>query len=96
MISKPTHWRTGPHGRESVAAAGEVVSLERLLTAGEKSGRITSRPERTDREIEVIAFRLGMTVAEVRLAIARGHTEFIDARQPLRRRLDDDLRHAND
>ena len=96
MISKPTHWRTGPHGRESVAAAGEVVSLERLLTAGETSGRITSRPERTDREIEVIAFRLGMTVAEVRLAIARGHTEFIDARQPLRRRLDDDLRHAND
>ena len=96
MISRPTHWRTGPNGRESVAAAGEVVSLERLLTAGEKSGRITSRPERTDREIEVIAFRLGMTVAEVRRAIARGHTEFIDARQPLRRRLDDDLRHADD
>jgi hypothetical protein len=96
MISRPTHWRTGPNGRESVAAAGEVVSLERLLVAGEKSGRITSRPERTDAEIELIAFRLGMTVAEVRRAIARGHTEHIDARQPLRRRLDDDLRHAND
>jgi predicted deacylase len=78
MISRPTHWRTGPNGRESVAAAGEVVSLERLLTAGEKSGRITSRPERTDREIEVIAYRLGMTVAEVRRAIARGRTEIID------------------
>jgi len=78
MISRPTHWRAGPNGRESVAAAGEVVSLERLLTAGEKSGRITSRPERTDREIEVIAFRLGMTVAEVRRAIARGRTEIID------------------
>ena len=96
MISRPTHWRTGPHGRESVAAAGEVVSLERLLTSNEKSRRITSRPERTDAEIEVIAYRLGMTVAEVRRLIARGHTEFIDARQPLRRRLDDDLRHAND
>lgn len=94
MISRPTHWRTGPNGRESVAAAGEVVSLERLLTAGEKSGRITSRPERTDREIEVIAWRLGITVAEVRRLIARGHTERIDAaRQPLRCRLDDDLDH---
>ena len=79
MISRPTHWRTGPHGRESVAAAGEVVSLERLLSGGERSGRITSRPERTDREIEVIAFRLGMTVAEVRSAIARGRTEILDA-----------------
>ena len=96
MISRPTHWRTGPHGRESVAAAGEVVSLERLLDSNEKSSRITSRPERTDAEIEVIAWTLGMTVAEVRRAIARGHTEHIDARQPLRRRLDDDLRHAND
>jgi hypothetical protein len=55
------------------------VSLERLLTAGEKSGRITSRPERTDREIEVIAYRLGWTVAEVRRAIARGRTEILDA-----------------
>ena len=96
MISRPTHWRTGPHGRESVAAAGEVVSLERLLVAGEKSGRSTSRPERTDAEIEVIAWTLGITAAEVRRAIARGHTEFIDARHTLRRRLDDDLDHAND
>lgn len=96
MISRPTHWRTGPNGREAVASAGDFVSLERLLTAGEKSGRITSRPERTGREIEVIAYRLGMTVAEVRRAIARGHTEHIDARQPFRRRLDDDLCHADD
>jgi hypothetical protein len=79
MISRPTHWRTGPNGREAVAAAGDFLSLERLLTAGEKSGRITSRPERTDREIEVIAYRLGWTVAEVRRAIARGRTENIDA-----------------
>jgi len=55
------------------------VSLERLLTAGEKSGRITSRPERTDREIEVIAYRLGWTVVQVRKAIAEGRTEILDA-----------------
>jgi hypothetical protein len=79
MIVRPTHWRTGPNGREAVASAGDFVSLERLLTAGEKSGRIISRPERTDREIEVIAYRLGWTVAEVRRAIARGRTENIDA-----------------
>lgn len=79
MISRPTHWRTGPHGRESVAAAGDYVSLERLVTSGEKSGRITSRPERTDREIEVIAWRLGMTVTQVRKAIAEGRTEILNA-----------------
>lgn len=78
MISRPTHWRTGPNGRESVAAAGDFVSLERLLTSGEKSGRITSRPKRTDREIEVIAWRLGLTVVQVRKAIAEGRTETLD------------------
>ena len=78
MIQRPTHWRTGPNGRESVAAAGDVVSLEHLLRSTEKSGRITSRPERTDEQLEVIAFRLGITVEAVRRAIARGRTEITD------------------
>ena len=78
MIERPSHWRTGPNGRESVAAAGEVLSLERLLRSSEKSGRITSRPERTDAEIEVMAWRLGWTVAAVRRAIARGRMENLD------------------
>ena len=78
MIERPSHWRTGPNGRESVAAAGEVFSLERLLRGVEKSGRITSRPERTDTEIEVMAWRLGWTVAAVRRAIARGRMENLD------------------
>ena len=78
MIERPSHWRTGPNGRESVAGAGEVFSLERLLRSTEKSGRITSRPERTDEQLEVIAFRLGMTVAAVRRAIARGRLENLD------------------
>jgi hypothetical protein len=78
MIQRPTHWRTGPNGRESVAAAGDVVSLEHLLRSTEKSGRITSRPERTDEQLEVIAYRLRMTVAAVRRAIARGRTEITD------------------
>ena len=78
MIERPSHWRTGPNGRESVAAAGDVVSLEHLLRSTKKSGRITSRPERTDDQLEVIAYRLGMTVAAVRRAIARGRTEITD------------------
>lgn len=78
MIERPSHWRTGPNGRESVAAAGDVVLLEHLLRNGEKSRRITSRSERTDNEIEVISFRLGMTVAAVRRAIAQGRTEITD------------------
>ena len=78
MIERPSHWRTGPNGRESVAAAGEVLSLERLLRSSEKSGRITSRPERTDAEIEVMAWRLGWTVAAVRRAIAQGRLENLD------------------
>jgi hypothetical protein len=78
MISRPTHWRTGPNGREAVAAAGDFVSLEHLLRNCEKSRRVTSRPARTEDEIEVIAYRLGMTVAEVRRAIARGRTEITD------------------
>jgi hypothetical protein len=78
MIERPSHWRTGPNGRESVAAAGDVLSLEHLLRNGEKSRRITSRPERTDEQLEVIAFRLGMTVAAVRRAIAQGRLENLD------------------
>jgi hypothetical protein len=78
MIERPSHWRTGPNGRESVVAAGDVVSLEHLLRSTEKSGRITSRPERTDEQLEVIAYRLGMTVTAVRRAIARGRTEITD------------------
>ena len=77
MIERPSHWRTGPNGRETVAAAGEVFSLERLLR-GVESGRITSRPERTDEQLEVIAFRLGITVAAVRRAIAQGRLENLD------------------
>lgn len=80
MIARPTHWRVGQGGRESVAAAGEVTSLQHLAANGATSGKITSRPAYTDREIEVIAFRLRCSVREVRRAIDLGLLETLDGR----------------
>lgn len=96
MIVRPTHWRTGPHGREPVVVAGEVMSLAMRTVDGNKTGRITSRGPRTDREIEVIAWRLGMTVVEVRAAIASGQMEADYGRQPSRRRIDDHVGNQDD
>lgn len=81
MIARPTHWRHGLGGRESVAAAGAVTSLEALVRNGATSGTITSRPAYTDREIEVIAFRLRCTVREVKRAIDLGLLEHLNGRE---------------
>lgn len=96
MIVRPTHWRTGPHGREPVVVAGEVLSLVSRIVDGNKTGCITSRGPRTDREIEVIAWRLGMTVVEVRAAIASGTMEADHGGQPSRRRIDDYVSNEDD
>jgi hypothetical protein len=51
VIARPTHWRAVSTGRESVAAPGDHVSLAHLAGNGAKSGKITSRPAYTDREL---------------------------------------------
>ena len=79
MIARPSHWRTGPNGREPVAGAGDAVSFSNIVS-GAKSGKITSRPAYTTRELELIAYRLGVTVAQVKRAIALGLLETFDAR----------------
>jgi hypothetical protein len=79
VIARPSHWRTGPNGREPVAGAGDAVSLSRHVVSGATTGRITSRPAYTTRELEVIAYRLGVTVAAVKRAIALGLLETFDA-----------------
>jgi len=79
VIARPTHWRAVSTGRESVAAPGDHVSLARLAGNGAKSGKITSRPAYTDRELELIAYRLGVTVVAVKQAIALGMLEQFDA-----------------
>ena len=79
MIARPSHWRTGPNGREPVAGAGDAVSFSHIVS-GAKSGKITSRPAYTTRELELLAYRLGVTVAAVKRAIALGLLENLDAR----------------
>lgn len=79
MIARPSHWRTGPNGREPVAGAGDAVSLGQHVVSGAKTGKITSRPAYTTRELELLAYRLGVTVAAVKRAIALGLLETFDA-----------------
>jgi hypothetical protein len=79
VIARPSHWRTGPHGREPVAGAGEAVSFNQNIASGAKTGKITSRPAYTTRELELIAYRLGVTVTAVKRAIALGLLETFDA-----------------
>ena len=79
MIARPTHWRLTADGRESVAGPGAHTSLERLARRGDTSGRTTSRPPYTRRELELIAFRCGISVDAVKKALALGLLETLDA-----------------
>ena len=79
MICRASHWRHGQGGRETVAAAGAATSLESLVRNGATSGKITSRPGYTQQEIELIAFRLRVTVVAVKRAIDLGLLEQLDA-----------------
>lgn len=78
MIARPTHWRATHDGREMVAGGGHG-SLQRLATNGAKSGAITSRRYTRD-DLELLAFRYGITVEAVKAAIAQGLLETLDAR----------------
>ena len=79
MIARPTHWRATSDGRESVAGPSGRASLERLARRGDTTGKITSR-RYTREEVELLAFRFGITVDAVRRAIALGLVETLDAR----------------
>jgi len=73
-VIQAAHWRRGgADGRESIAAAGEVVSLAASFHARPQTwGKITSRRPLNQRELEYRAFRMGCTVSALREAIARG------------------------
>lgn len=79
MIARPTHWRATSDGRECVAGPGDHASLERLVRRGDTAGKITSR-RYTREDLELLAFRYGITVAAVKAAIAHGLLETLDAR----------------
>lgn len=70
------HWRRGgADGREAIAAPGEVVSIAAHYTPAQQYwGKVTSkRPARLSRaDIELVAFRLGCSVAAAKRAIELG------------------------
>jgi hypothetical protein len=73
-VIQVAHWRrVRADGRESIAAAGEVVSLSASFQPRPQTwGKITSRRPVDQRELEYQAFRLGCTVSALRESIARG------------------------
>lgn len=72
MIARPAHWRHGGGGRESLPPSGSSLPLSDRVSTTDTWGKITSRPAYTDRQIELIAYQLGQTVAAVKRAIALG------------------------
>lgn len=70
------HWRRGgADGREQIAAPGEIVSLAASYTGSQQYwGKITSRPPKrlSKTDLELVAFRLGCSVATARRAIELG------------------------
>ena len=70
------HWRRGgADGREAIAAPGEIVSLASGYTPQQQFwGKVTSkRPHRLSRaDLELVAFRLGCSLASARRAIEMG------------------------
>jgi hypothetical protein len=72
MIARPTHWRHGGGGRESLPPSGSALPLANRVSTTETWGKITSRPAYTPAQIELIAYQIGETVAAVKRAIDLG------------------------
>jgi len=72
MIARPSHWRHGGGGRESLAPSGAAAPLGDRVRSCESRGKITSRPAYSREELEYLAFRLGWSVVAVKKALAEG------------------------
>ncbi len=68
------HWRRGgADGREAIASSSDIVSLAATFTPKPQHwGKITSRPQPTRADLELLAFRLGVKVSAVKRAIDLG------------------------
>ena len=68
------HWRRGgADGRESIASSSDIVSLAATFTPKPQHwGKITSRPQPTRADIELLAFRLGVSVSAAKRALDMG------------------------
>lgn len=75
MIASAHFRRGGRDGREPIAAPGEVVSIAKSYTPSQQFwGKVTSkRPPKLSRsDLELTAFRLGVSVDAARRAIEMG------------------------
>lgn len=75
MIASAHFRRGGADGREPIAAAGEITSFATTYMPPKQHwGKITSKsPTRLSKaDLELVAFRLGCSVATARQAIEMG------------------------
>lgn len=75
MIAAAHFRRGGADGREPIAAPGEIASIAQHYTPQQQHwGKVTSRtPKRLSKaDLELVAFRLGCSVASARKAIEMG------------------------
>lgn len=74
MISRWSHWANdGAGGRKPIAAVCDTQSIAKsFATPKQHWGKVTSRPQRSRDELELIAYQLGWTVENVKRAIALG------------------------
>lgn len=75
MIAAAHFRRSGADGREPMAAPGDITSLATTYQPKPQHwGKVTSRPPKrlTKADLELVAFRLGCSVASARQAIEMG------------------------
>jgi hypothetical protein len=74
MISRWSHWANdGAGGRKPIGVVGDSQSVAKSFTTPKQHwGKVTSRPQRSRNELELIAYQLGWTVENVKRAIALG------------------------
>ena len=73
MFVRSTHFRRGGvEGRQALSMVGDTSISSAFTPAQAFWGKVTSRPERSQRELELLAWRLGVSVQTARRAIELG------------------------
>ena len=75
MFVRSTHFRRGGvEGRQALSMVSDISISSAFTPAQAFWGKVTSRPERSQRELELLAWRLGASVPNTR----RGHDVGVD------------------
>lgn len=73
MFVRSTHFRRGGvDGRQALSMVSDISISSSFTPAQAYWGKVTSRPERSQRELELLAWRLGVSVQTARRAIELG------------------------